>query len=225
MRGRATGGRYPRCCALPAQPMVLIAQGRSPISIIGADELYDLVRGISAHDGETSSHMLCGNCDEYAVAVTDCLRHADLDEAMRRRGWHGCAIGRYPAAHAACAYRIGANALRLAPPRAFNTRAVLRDGDAEVLALLSANRDASPAAVRKSVLAELDDGRHDHLLEGLAAFYGSAGAAEAAKQINVHPQTMRYRLKRVRELTGLDPRKPWDAFLVEVALAAPRTGQ
>jgi DNA-binding PucR family transcriptional regulator len=36
----------------------------------------------------------------------------------------------------------------------------------------------------------------------------------------VHPNTVAYRLRRVRELTGLDARVPTDAALLVIALKA-----
>ncbi len=37
-----------------------------------------------------------------------------------------------------------------------------------------------------------------------------------------HANTVRYRLKQVSELTGLDPRDPRDAFTLEIALVLGR---
>ena len=44
----------------------------------------------------------------------------------------------------------------------------------------------------------------------------------AARVLFVHPNTVRYRLKQVAELTGLTPGNPRDAFTLEIALVLGR---
>jgi DNA-binding PucR family transcriptional regulator len=61
------------------------------------------------------------------------------------------------------------------------------------------------------------------LLATLAAFLESGSALEAcARALFVHPNTVRYRLRRVTELTGLRPTDPRDAFVLRIALLAAR---
>ena len=56
------------------------------------------------------------------------------------------------------------------------------------------------------------------LLETLNAFLDSGGAIEAcARKLFVHPNTVRYRLKRIAEFTGRDPTEPRDAYVLRVA--------
>ncbi len=54
----------------------------------------------------------------------------------------------------------------------------------------------------------------------LRAYLGTGSIPETAEHAVVHPNTVAYRLRRVRELTGLDPRTPTDAALLVVALTA-----
>jgi DNA-binding PucR family transcriptional regulator len=56
------------------------------------------------------------------------------------------------------------------------------------------------------------------LVETLDAFLDSGGAIEAcARKLFVHPNTVRYRLKRVTDFTGRDPTQPRDAYVLRVA--------
>ncbi|GAA4451663.1 PucR family transcriptional regulator [Phytohabitans houttuyneae] len=61
------------------------------------------------------------------------------------------------------------------------------------------------------------------LLETLDAFFASGGVLEgAARALFVHPNTVRYRLRRVADVTGLSPLTPRDAFALRVALTIGR---
>jgi hypothetical protein len=61
------------------------------------------------------------------------------------------------------------------------------------------------------------------LLTTLEAFLESGGALEAcARSLFVHPNTVRYRLRRVTELTGLRPTDPRDALVLRIAVLAAR---
>ena len=63
------------------------------------------------------------------------------------------------------------------------------------------------------------------LLRTLAAYLEGGGALEAcARALFVHPNTVRYRLRRVSELTGRGPSDPRDALVLRVALIAARMG-
>lgn len=57
------------------------------------------------------------------------------------------------------------------------------------------------------------------LLPTLRSYLDHAGALEpAARTLFVHPNTMRYRLRRVAEITGLDPWDARDQFTLRIAL-------
>lgn len=61
------------------------------------------------------------------------------------------------------------------------------------------------------------------LLETLDAFFSAGGVLEsAARSLFVHPNTVRYRLRRVGEITGLSPLNPRDAFALRIALTVGR---
>jgi DNA-binding PucR family transcriptional regulator len=56
------------------------------------------------------------------------------------------------------------------------------------------------------------------LIETLDAYLDCGGAIEAcARKLFVHPNTVRYRLKRITDFTGRDPMQPRDAYVLRVA--------
>jgi DNA-binding PucR family transcriptional regulator len=63
------------------------------------------------------------------------------------------------------------------------------------------------------------------LTETLDAFLDSGGAIEAcARKLFVHPNTVRYRLRRIADFTGRDPMLPRDAYVLRVASTVARLG-
>jgi len=62
-----------------------------------------------------------------------------------------------------------------------------------------------------------------HLLETVWAYLELGGSLEgAARALFVHPNTVRYRLRRVRDITMWDPTDPRDAFNLRMAITAGR---
>lgn len=78
--------------------------------------------------------------------------------------------------------------------------------------------DASAAAALESeVMRPLSDAG-PALSETLDAYLDSGGAIEAcARKLFVHPNTVRYRLKRIADFTGRDPTVPRDAYVLRIA--------
>jgi DNA-binding PucR family transcriptional regulator len=61
------------------------------------------------------------------------------------------------------------------------------------------------------------------LVETLAAYLERTGSLEgAARELFVHPNTVRYRLRRVADVTGLTPTAPRDAWSLRLALSLGR---
>ena len=61
------------------------------------------------------------------------------------------------------------------------------------------------------------------LLRTLAVYVEGGGALEAcARALYVHPNTVRYRLRRIGEITGYSPTDPRDSFVLRTALVASR---
>ncbi len=63
----------------------------------------------------------------------------------------------------------------------------------------------------------------DTLVETLAAYFASGRSLEGtARTLFCHPNTVRYRLRQVADITGLTPTDPRDAFTLEIALVLGR---
>jgi DNA-binding PucR family transcriptional regulator len=78
------------------------------------------------------------------------------------------------------------------------------------------------AALETEVMRPLGDAG-PALTETLDAYLDSGGAIEAcARQLFVHPNTVRYRLKRIADFTGRDPTLPRDAYVLRVAATVGR---
>lgn len=61
------------------------------------------------------------------------------------------------------------------------------------------------------------------LADTLDAYLDSGGAVEScARKLFVHPNTVRYRLKRITEVTGRDPTNPRDAYVLRIAATVGR---
>jgi DNA-binding PucR family transcriptional regulator len=61
------------------------------------------------------------------------------------------------------------------------------------------------------------------LLDTVSTYLDSGGSIEAtARAMFIHPNTVRYRLKRVADLTGYSPANSRDAFTLRVALTLGR---
>jgi DNA-binding PucR family transcriptional regulator len=78
--------------------------------------------------------------------------------------------------------------------------------------------DASAvAALHTDVMRPLADAGPT-LTETLDAYLDCGGAIEAcARVLFVHPNTVRYRLRRIADFTGRDPTQPRDAYVLRVA--------
>ncbi|WP_460358776.1 PucR family transcriptional regulator [Mycobacterium sp. ZZG] len=78
------------------------------------------------------------------------------------------------------------------------------------------------AALEADVMRPLSDAG-PALVETLDAYLDSGGAIEAcARKLFVHPNTVRYRLKRIADFTGRDPTIPRDAYVLRVASSVGR---
>lgn len=67
-------------------------------------------------------------------------------------------------------------------------------------------------------LADYDASHGTELVTTLSTYLRRQGALEAtATELHVHPSTMKYRIRRIREVTGFDLRDPDQRFNLEVA--------
>lgn len=75
----------------------------------------------------------------------------------------------------------------------------------------------------ESANAPSEQAADNPLLATVATFLRSGSSLETtARELNVHPNTVRYRLKRSVELTGWDPLTPREAYVLTTAIAIGR---
>jgi hypothetical protein len=95
--------------------------------------------------------------------------------------------------------------------------------DGFLLELLLARSPDLADRLAGRVLGPLDayaERRSSDLLETLEAFLEcELDRRRTAQQLHVHPNTLDYRLRRIAELTGLEPGRPRDLVQLELALA------
>ncbi|WP_234311793.1 CdaR family transcriptional regulator [Streptomyces griseus] len=106
--------------------------------------------------------------------------------------------------------------------------AALPDIQAEVLVSEMLTLLAAHPEIRDPRLTALvaHDSRHQgRLAESLLAYLNCFGdVREAAAQLHVHPNTLRYRMRRAEELTGLDLSRPDQRLLAMLQLRLPPSG-
>ncbi|GAA2615338.1 helix-turn-helix domain-containing protein [Streptomyces roseoviolaceus] len=92
----------------------------------------------------------------------------------------------------------------------------------EMLTLLSAHPEIRDP--RLTALVSHDSRHQGRLAETLLTYLNSLGDIRAAAaQLHVHPNTLRYRLRRTEELTGLDLSRPDQRLLAMLQLRLPPT--
>ncbi|MEV7544315.1 helix-turn-helix domain-containing protein [Streptomyces sp. NPDC089915] len=139
--------------------------------------------------------------------------------------------GRFAAVGHAVPLRDTASSLRwalrlltLTPARAgLDARAVFVDDHLSTLLLLQDEPLAHALAARwLRPLADLTPRQSERLEVTLLAWLEGGGAPEAAKALNVHPQTVRYRMRQLEKLFGPGLRDPRTRFELEMALRSRR---
>jgi hypothetical protein len=200
-------------------PPVAVAVGRSPggeaamvlhtvyraarrigVEILGGvhgDRLV-VVLGGAADPVAATAHLLVGFGDG-PVVVGPAV--PSLDEATESAR---AALAGFRAAPAWPAAPRPVAAADLLPERALA-------GDAEARRIL--RQDVYGALVRAG----------GELLETIDAYFAAGGVLEsAARALYVHPNTVRYRLRRIGEVTGFTPLVARDAFALRIALTVGR---
>lgn len=93
----------------------------------------------------------------------------------------------------------------------------------EMLTLLAAHPEIRDP--RLTALVAHDSRHQGRLAESLLAYLNAFGdVREAAAQLHVHRNTLRYRIRRAEELTGLDLSRPDQRLLAMLQLRLPPTG-
>ncbi|MEV7603102.1 helix-turn-helix domain-containing protein [Kitasatospora sp. NPDC089797] len=156
--------------------------------------------------------------DGVGVALVKAVDPAALHRLAAGHGLTGALLTEVTAATAPRDYRLAVHGVRHAPAQVRAERRVLDRGDLEVVALVTGHPDADPSRVAGAVLGPL--ARDDSTRRTLESVIYADGAAGAAARLHLHPQTVRYRLRRLAAATGRDPRTPWNRFVFQTALLA-----
>ncbi|GLZ43669.1 helix-turn-helix domain-containing protein [Actinokineospora sp. NBRC 105648] len=102
---------------------------------------------------------------------------------------------------------------------------VITFGDRPLTTLIAGAPNLA-AELSREVLAglmTLTPGERDVLVKTLLAWFDESGSAkDAAERLFVHPNTVRYRIRRIQELTGRDPAHPRDGAELLMAVEVVR---
>ena len=102
----------------------------------------------------------------------------------------------------------------------------LRTDDALPERALIGDADARDELVRVVYGSLAAAGPDDPTLLTVSTFLKFGGSLETtAKELNVHPNTIRYRLKRAAESTGWDATDPREAYVLITAIALGRVAE
>jgi hypothetical protein len=188
------------------------------VTVVGAEgELTaEDVDGLAAAAvGAGSDVLLLSTCR----AGQGVLLHSaplDLSLAGRPGSRRECVVADVPLSDLPVAGALAAGAVRHAPTAAF-ARGPLDEADAMLVALLRGEPAVDPRTFASVALRPLLPPGQSHILQGLDAFLLAGSSVEAARDLGLHPQSMRYRLRRARELTGRDLDNAWDHQLLRTA--------
>jgi hypothetical protein len=198
---------------LPDPYCLLVAE---PAAEGGADMSYEAATGLAdaLNSTGTSLSTIRGS---RAVLLFPAGAVEQAGAVLERQAWRGCAITGEGLDRVAVAHRLAADALDTAPAHAHRPGRVLTDADAHVLALLAGHPAAAPDHIARLVLGPLTDPGQAHLLAALTAYIDTGSATAAARELHLHPQSLRYRLRRIHDRTGRDPRDPWQRLTLDIA--------
>ncbi|MEU6762782.1 helix-turn-helix domain-containing protein [Streptomyces sp. NPDC046853] len=218
----ALGARAARLgVQLPDRYSLLVAEPRDASALDGAASDISLTTSTALLSalggGGARGTSLATTHGSRAVLLVPAVSVDSVPEILRRHAWRGCVISGESLDRVAVAHRLAAGALDTAPPHAHHPDRVLTDADAHVLALLAGHPVVSPDQIGRIVLGPLVDDARRHLLEALTAYIDTGSANAAARELHLHPQSVRYRLRRVRALTSRDPQDPWQRLTLDIA--------
>lgn len=155
-----------------------------------------------------------GTPEEFCAAVDDCFdRDRPLCLGPLRQGLQG----------AVATVRAALSTMDVSPA-VVQMHRPLRADDVLPERALFGDDDARRELYHDVYLPLRGDGEDANpLLATVSAFLRSGSSLEAtARELNVHPNTVRYRLKRSVEVTGWDPMTPREAYVLLTAITMGR---
>ncbi|MFE0374624.1 PucR family transcriptional regulator [Streptomyces inhibens] len=198
-----------RYCLLVAEPVEAEGPG------VTQEAAGELLASLTGRGGDVTS--LATVRGSRVVLMLPAAAGATAPEALRERALRGCAISGESLDRTAVAHRLAADALDTAPAHAHHPARVLTDGDAHVLALLGGRPAITPEQIGRLILGPLVHPGRRHLLAALTTYLDTGSATAAARSLGLHPQSLRYRLRRIADLTTRDPRDPWQRLTLDIA--------
>ncbi|MFE3882152.1 PucR family transcriptional regulator [Streptomyces lydicus] len=201
---------------LPDPYCLLVAE---PADADGAEVTQETAAGLLSSLGGHGGGLapLVTVRDSRAVLLLPAAAGASAPRALGERGLRGCAVSGESPDRIAVAYRLAADAMDTAPAHAHHPDRVLTDGDAQVLALLGGRPAAAPEQISRLILGPLRQPGRRHLMDALTTYLDTGSANAAARRLGLHPQSLRYRLRRIADLTARDPRDPWQRLTLDIA--------
>ncbi|SED62987.1 transcriptional regulator, CdaR family [Streptomyces sp. 2112.3] len=196
-------------CLLVAEPADADGAGVTQETAAG------LLSSFGGHDGGLTPLVTVRG--SRAVLLLPAAAGAPAPRVLGERGLRGCALSGESLDRIAVAYRLAADALDTAPAHAHHPERVLTDGDAQVLALLGGRPATTPEQISRLILGPLLQPGRRHLMDALTTYLDTGSASAAARKLGLHPQSLRYRLRRIADLTTRDPRDPWQRLTLDVA--------
>ncbi|WP_083647425.1 PucR family transcriptional regulator [Kitasatospora sp. CB01950] len=183
--------------------------------------LPDIEPALRAHDMGSAWRLTpdahIGIVSMRAAAAIDQLVDALRSQAVRRAGVSPCytRLDRTPQAlHLA----------QVAVASAARPDETVTLFDANPLPMLVASAPSTASRIGNQVLGrllDLPDGQRDQLLTTMSTWFTVDGSADrAAKLLHCHPNTIRYRLRRIEQLSGRDFERRLDSAELYVALQA-----
>jgi hypothetical protein len=210
-----------RAAGWPLPARVRVAVGALPADPLRAGGGPGPARVLAATLSDGRQALVVADGDEAEAWLARAAAALGLEAPL--------AVG--PAVEPAAAARSAARAIALLDHVAAGAvRAggdVVRCDDHEIALLLGAAPDLAREVARRRLapLAALEDAARARMLETLAAWLADPGRPQAmADRLGLHVQTIRYRLKILRELLGEALDDPDERFELSLALRVDRPG-
>jgi hypothetical protein len=207
-----------------ARMLGLPSSGVFVVVVAGRDE----PDGLSARAGVQQWRSAWRPGPDVEIGIIAAGRVSDLASIGQTLSATSCAVGLSAAfgdlADASTAVRQAQIARRCLPPGDAGVVQYGKQPLADLIVAAPVQAGDHARAVLGGILSGTAAER-DMLLSTLRVWFDGAGVAkQAARQLHVHPNTVRYRLRRIQELTGLDLTSLRDVAELYVALEAIRLG-
>jgi hypothetical protein len=201
---------------LPRRPSLLVAAPAPGDGATLVDRVQPVVREIARDRPGPPLHLLTRG---LLVVIDDAFDVQAVRRGLQHAGLVGVVLDVADLAGVASAYQDARDVHEFLRDGRMPPTPLVDAAEAPLLALLArARRTEAAGHAARAILGDLLLPQHAALLDTLDAYLRAGNAVSAAHLLGVHPQTMRYRLKRLRQITGRDPVQGRDRFLLELAL-------